>query len=122
MKLILLVAVLFHTISAQAKCHECGAWFLSRSDGSGSFLEIKRENNIFYFDLHVQSGGDTPNQGDIAGTLKIIDKMAIFKDEATECELKFVFSNRIIKIESINRKTFSCGFSNGVLADGVYRK
>jgi hypothetical protein len=112
-----------HAIFANEKCSACGYWELEREGGSGGFLKItaSKKLNIKRFHLYSRSSGETPNQGDVYGVVKIENNKARYRVQyPTECSLDFQFKKDVIFVKTNHEKTFDCGFSNGVIAEGEY--
>ncbi len=95
--------------------------------GTGELLVGRITNDMFRFKLTVVGGPPAHNQGVLEGEATIQGDGASFSTTAYggTCSLKFFFKKGMVKIRTIQGGTPSsptCGFGNGVQADGDYRR
>lgn len=118
--LTLVLTIALAHLPAQSGCIAAGKWRLERADGSYGIMEISsgvRKKNIR---LYLSSGGEIPNQSEISFSTKGDHCEFKYVDRQTECEIVFKKRRSEILVNTIDRKTFSCGFPAAVIADGLY--
>jgi len=122
MKKILLALSLMMPVVVTAECNQCGDWLLERSDGSYAALHVRQRGADLVANMYISSGGDAPNQWEDDLTLKRNEDAFFYRDESTDCHLIFRFKKNRLVVQSLQQKSFYCGFAVGVSADGEYKK
>lgn len=119
---ILFTALFLTFSSAKASCPECGRWKLhERHDGRYAFVEIdKMEKNKLKAYLYLASSSDDLSRQESDFILNMKKNHAEYRNEATGCELLFVFKNKELIISNKRQTNNACGFKDGISADGHY--
>lgn len=78
---------------------------------------------LFYIDLN--GGEPSYNMGSLYGRVKISNDTGIFYSKYdfsdTGCKRRFNFTKNSLKIETLDDQ-YDCGFGNGVIGDGEYKR
>ncbi|MBK9489255.1 MAG: hypothetical protein IPO07_11020 [Haliscomenobacter sp.] len=99
------------------------AFELPNDGGSGELLVSQISAEQFKFKLTVVGGKPAHNQGMMEGTANILGTTADFSTSefGGTCKLSFNFGDGV-EITTLEGDPATCGFGNGVKADGVYRR
>lgn len=99
------------------------AFELPNDGGSGELLVGQISADQFKFKLMVVGGKPAHNQGTMEGVANILGSTADFAttEFGGTCKLSFNFGDGV-EITTLEGDPASCGFGNGVKADGVYRR
>lgn len=96
---------------------------LPNDGGSGELLVSQISADQFKFKLMVVGGKPAHNQGTMEGLANILGSTADFSTDefGGSCKLSFNFGDGV-EITTLEGDPATCGFGNGVKADGVYRR
>ena len=96
---------------------------LPNDGGSGELLVSQISADQFKFKLMVVGGKPAHNQGMMEGVANILGSTADFStaEFGGSCKLSFNFGDGV-EITTLEGDPATCGFGNGVKADGVYRR
>ena len=96
---------------------------LPNEGGSGELLVSQISGTQFKFKLTVVGGKPAHNQGQMEGVANILGTTADFSttEFGGSCKLSFDFGDDV-KITTLEGDPSTCGFGNGVKADGVYQR
>lgn len=99
------------------------AFELPNDGGSGELLVSQISADQFKFKLTVVGGKPAHNQGLMEGVANILGSTADFSTDefGGSCKLSFNFGDKV-EITTLEGDPSTCGFGNGVKADGVYRR
>jgi hypothetical protein len=90
---------------------------------AGKLVLLQMDGNKYRFWLDVTLGWPYYHVGETDGTISFVNDTAsfdnTFEEAASPCILKFKWTQSTIHINSMST-SFSCGFGNGVNADGEY--
>jgi hypothetical protein len=129
MRLIFILIIVSITSYGQTKTKEfqtnkyCGTFGYkkSKTNASATILVYPETDTtvLFYFD--VNSGAPSYNMGSLYGRLKIVNEQGIYKSKNQDCHWSMqILKNKLI-IQTVN-ELYNCGFGNGVVADGTFKK
>ncbi len=92
---------------------------------TGDLVLFKIDNKKYKFWLSANRGWPSYNEGDLSGTIEVINNKAIFNKKMeyadSSCHLSFVFYPTYIVVDQKSRDT-ECGFGMNVYTDGKYNK
>ncbi|MBL7797439.1 MAG: hypothetical protein JNJ90_13170 [Saprospiraceae bacterium] len=100
------------------------AYELPGDGGTGELLVGRTAYDKFRFQLTVVGKAPAHNQGVLEGEANIHGNGASFSTTAYggTCTLEFFFDENTVKIKTTQGDSPTCGFGNGVLADGEFRR
>lgn len=94
-------------------------------EGSGGYLAIEqKEANTLKFELSLFNGAPNYHTGTAEGMLSLQDNVATFvtTEYDGECKITFTFKGNEVHVEQVTGGDFQCGFGQGVMAFGVFKK
>ncbi len=100
-----------------------GTYELQSENRSGELLLSQLDNEAFRFQLTVIGGSPSHNQGLAEGEAWFADKRKGFIQLGTReapCVIQLTFEEGQVIVETQQGNSASCGFGQGVIADGTY--
>jgi hypothetical protein len=95
-----------------------GHYILSYSNVSGSLDALLLPKGRIRFRLLalLQTGGESPRNGMVEGTVSLKNDTAVYKEETCQISMKFVNNKVIVREQNVG----DCGFGAYVTAQGTY--
>lgn len=118
---LLLGSILFLSSSFQLKNEDfnpTGTYEYDKGeDGDGTLKVQKISSDKIKVSIFVIGGAPSHNMGEFMEVIKIKNGIANYK--SGDCALKLIFNSKAVKVVQTG---FDCGFGNGVVAGGYYKK
>ena len=100
------------------------------SSEGGGYLAIKQlEDGRLKFELDLSNGAPSYHSGTITGTMELDGNTAVFttrefvmQEGQVPCAISFLFQGDQIIVDQEQGSDMSCGFGQGVIADGTFDK
>jgi hypothetical protein len=92
----------------------------------GAILIYPETDSTVLFYIDVNRGAPSYNMGALFGRMKVINESGvfesnIFKSSDKGCKWKILFSKKELTIMTVE-EAYNCGFGNGVVADGTFKR
>lgn len=94
-------------------------------DAGGGYLAIEQKGaDSLKFELTLFNGAPNYHTGTAEGMLHLKDNVATFETEEfdSKCKITFTFSGDEVKVDQVDGNDFDCGFGQGVMAFGTYKR
>lgn len=99
-----------------------GTYGYDNGENGGGELRVEQKGSEIEFSIRIVAGPPAYNQGSLVGKAALKDNVAeVNVQDYGDCRFTITFSENEARIVS-DENARSCGFGNGVIADGVYKK
>lgn len=93
--------------------------------GGGTITVYPESDSTFLFYIDINLGAPSYNGGNLYGRVKITQDTGTFFTKFdymdNSCKWQFKFNDSSLSIKTVEDQ-YDCGFGNGVIADGDYKK
>lgn len=99
-------------------------WLDQQESGGGGYLAVQQQGkDSLKFELDINNGPPNYPSGSATGVIAIQNNVAIFatNEFGGDCKITFTFQENQLMIEQLGGDVY-CGFGNGVIANGIYKK